>query len=483
MTASRLHAPRLEAVGKHTSTPFSWSQKVRDQVADVEAKKSRAALIRKDAELVQQATANLQLQSKDHTNQALVKKIEATRALHVQSLDALFSTESEIANLESSLEDVVAVHAAKHAPSASTDASLAARERRPQEEATRDEARRLLLAQKEVLRTSQAWMVEAKQAHEAELAHLKDLRSELESDVGDKTASLRIDLDCLNLDPAIDAGGAGAGPDGPVLGAMPTTPAPPKFVPSSPNTVGVRATTSPRAKFGASTRAVGVSPRDALLRPAQWSRITSDVCQRAAQHVATGQRLRQKSARLMQTAAEAEEQSHAQVLGVLEMNLNSVAQANATLEQAHAAACDEVASLAKRASQIKQTWEDQQGPLAVIQGRMSLRDERPNLELVEDAVQAALRDEWGQVTRGQTALMDELEKVNREMDKLIKSRDTMAEEMEYKKRHFACEEEAYQIQREWLTFSIAPPGSNGETFPGHGEGDGAGVGMRTDMGQ
>lgn len=87
------------------------------------------------------------------------------------------------------------------------------------------------------------------------------------------------------------------------------------FVPTSPSTAGARAPASPRARTSAALRpSPSHGRREALLRPAQWTTGTNEMCESCERHVATARRLRDKTRQLIAQGSALEESRHEDVL-------------------------------------------------------------------------------------------------------------------------------------------------------------------------
>ncbi|XP_063061879.1 tektin-1 isoform X2 [Engraulis encrasicolus] len=92
---------------------------------------------------------------------------------------------------------------------------------------------------------------------------------------------------------------------------------------------------------------------------------------------------------LQQTAADMSTQ-HNTASSTLEMNVQRIKTAKATLEDHLSKVLAEVGSQEKNLEALRVALADKEGPLRVAQGRLQARSLRPNVELCHDAVQAQL---------------------------------------------------------------------------------------------
>ena len=248
---------------------------------------------------VKDKTSGVQQLRQSQTNAALEAKIKDTKGQLEKAQKTLKIVEDELALLTESLDVVIIAKESKNAPILSSEHTLARRLERPASEMTYDEVTRKLNQQITCLKQTQAWMVNARDAHEKEIEVLLDCKYFLQNDISDKLRALAIDEECLGLD--------NSKVEVPEMERPTSLP----FKPTASSTINISSMGSPRYTTGNSGSWAG----GGLVRPVTWAKNTNVVIAQAERTSATGKRLREKCAELAAEGLANEEAVHQDLMG------------------------------------------------------------------------------------------------------------------------------------------------------------------------
>ena len=101
---------------------------------------------------------------------------------------------------------------------------------------------------------------------------------------------------------------------------------------------------------------------------------------------------------------------------------------------------------------IQQSIDDKEAPALVVQQRMNLRGQRPDMEMVEDPVQKALYQEWRDITKGSEELKEKHKKSIEDTEKFIVQYRKIEADLQLKMEFLKCEEDVYSIQSNWRDY-------------------------------
>jgi hypothetical protein len=280
-------------------------------------------------------------------------------------------------------------------------------------------------------------MSQAREAHVKEIEVLLDCQYFLRNDITDKLSALRIDEDCLGLDnDKVD---------------VPETERPTDlpFYPTASSTINISALGSPRYQTGNSREWAG----NGLVRPITWATNTKVVVEQAKVTCATGGRLREKSIKLAETGMANEEAIHEDLMGSVVGIVQGIRVAVNKMEESCNTLLDAIKEKRQLTADLQQSIDDKEAPALVVQQRMNLRGQRPDMEMVEDPVQKALYQEWRDITKGSEELKEKYKKSIEDTEKFITQFRKIEADLQLKMAFLKCEEDVYSIQSSWRDYT------------------------------
>eukprot|EP01064_Diplonema_japonicum_P009288 TRINITY_DN16769_c0_g1_i1.p1 TRINITY_DN16769_c0_g1~~TRINITY_DN16769_c0_g1_i1.p1 ORF type:complete len:454 (+),score=78.12 TRINITY_DN16769_c0_g1_i1:46-1407(+) len=314
----------------------------------------------------------------------LRKKVALTAKLKVKLEKQVSLTRKELEALLQARAKTKERLEEKRVPLKVSSARVATRQAKPSSEQINDTVERTLHRELSELQASVTQLSNLVESSAALVSRLELSLKSLESDLRDKTESLRLDKACLDVTP---------------LAAEIST-----------NTVV--------SKSG--------------LNPEAWCRDTAQLLTDAAELQQRSMRLRKIINKVITSLGQTHNLAYSAVNDALRHKVKQTKTLHSQLLCNLEAVTHEMQELSKHREQIHATLVAKQGPLSVVAQRLGLRRKRPNREAIRDNVEEALEMELAKLKQTMDALHHKLDIIDTEYGRLARLKRQLEQDLNNK---------------------------------------------------
>eukprot|EP01062_Namystynia_karyoxenos_P060486 TRINITY_DN5209_c0_g1_i1.p1 TRINITY_DN5209_c0_g1~~TRINITY_DN5209_c0_g1_i1.p1 ORF type:complete len:484 (+),score=207.93 TRINITY_DN5209_c0_g1_i1:86-1453(+) len=296
---------------------------------------------------------------------------------------------------------------ARRRPLRVAEARVRQRLERPSVEQINDAADRTLRRETLELRNSVEQLTTLVRTSGELIARLEHSKRLLQSDLHDKTHSLELDMQCLEVRQSEGASSAG-------IALM-------------------------------LTESTGLAQQRATNVPEKWKRSTEALIAEAAELEKQSVQLRKEIRKAVQAMGDSNNQAKLSTDDALRLKVKQTQALCGQLQQNLRAVNEELEELARNRAQLQLTLDQKQGPLNVIRQRLAIRRKRPEREAVRDGVEEALEHELNKLRVTMDSLNEKLRACDTETERLQRLKRQLEQDCANKTSALAHDRRALQI--------------------------------------
>jgi len=388
----------VDGMNSPPTMPHQWERNTRSLVDSARKAQSLSTHQRIMAFGTQRSTEEAQLTDNRQSSTALRSNISESQHLKTRAEQQLEAILKETSMLEDEAAHAEATFEKMKDPLAVAEENLSIRRKRPPREQTRDAVERALNEQVAGMKHAIRMLGGVLDACTKELARLKICREKLEEDIDQKRQALEVDNEALQM----ESGWSG----------------------------------DPRGgKRGGS-----------IALPHMWRQRTENLCEECERTRATCERLRAKSRAIQEEAITVERETREAALRSLNRKMDETGRLRSELEASILNTSSEISTMEEARASVEQSMNDKHAPLALARSRLSVRNSKPNPEVVRDLAERSLEKEIGDLEHSIRKLQIEMARQTSDINRLEQTRARLEADMKDKSDAFALEQECESLQ-------------------------------------
>lgn len=366
-----------------------WAKSTNAIVSEAKTHKGLSMRLRDETLATRKQTDKQTKEQQSHVDDMLRKKVQETTQLKAKLERRLAAHQGEIDKLTNSRNRADRMLHELSRPHKKSETRAHLREKRPSRERIDDRVHRALETEQDELRKAILMLQDFVSEGDQRLNRMALCKAALKADHADKSHSLRLDVECLDL-PARAAAqnqretwGSGTG---------------------SPKIPGA----------GEGANAIGKS----TTLPAIWKQNTERVVADAQKLENESAELRRKIAGVMRQVADVKEHHSTQVRDALNQKVKATHSLQLKLNQQLLEINSELDELEEHRQNTERALQAKSVPLNIVSDRLQIRRNRPPRESVRDMVEEALEQEHTQLVQSIKKLELKLAHIEQEMARL-----------------------------------------------------------------
>eukprot|EP01006_Ploeotia_vitrea_P058424 TRINITY_DN69400_c0_g1_i1.p1 TRINITY_DN69400_c0_g1~~TRINITY_DN69400_c0_g1_i1.p1 ORF type:complete len:474 (-),score=63.07 TRINITY_DN69400_c0_g1_i1:422-1639(-) len=365
-------------------------------------------------------------------NNMLREKVQETMGLKNQLEKAISELMNEMANLAHTKTLVKKVLHDKEIPLRIAGKRAGVRRSRPMRESINDTVERTLQLELGDLKGTVAQLNTGVQTAEEHLEKMERLKRQLMADLADKTDSVRLDQDCLNVRYG------GVGQDGKA------------------------------AAVSQVASALNIQPKRSGVVPEQWRAGTRKLLETAGELCKMSQQVVKSLKKLMRNVENSNAKAAHDVNAALRQKVKQTTQLHANLSQKLQDVNQEILALQEQRQQITQALQAKEAPLNVLKQRLSIRRQRPTRECVRDKVEEAMEAELAKVSQAVMELDRKLKNIDQELNELRDDKRQIEQDIHDKTEALRLDKQCIEIDMDNMSVMSGASGMSGRSDVSYG---------------
>jgi len=367
-----------------------WAKSTNAIVSEAKTHKGLSMRLRDETLATRKQTDKQTKEQQNHVDDMLRKKVHETTQLKAKLERRLAAHQGEIDKLTNSRNRADRMLHELARPHKKSETRTHLREKRPSRERIDDRVHRALETEQDELRKGIMMLQDFVSEADQRLNKMALCKAALKADHADKSHSLRLDVECLDL-PARAA------------------------AQNQRDSTWGSGTSSPKIP-GAGEGANAVTKSTQL--PAIWKQNTERVVADAQKLENEAAELRRKIAGVMRQVAEVKEHHSSQVRDALNQKVKATQSLHLKLNQQLLEINSELDELEEHRQNTERALQAKAVPLNIVSDRLQIRRNRPPRESVRDMVEEALEQEHKQLVQSIEKLERKLAHIEQEMARL-----------------------------------------------------------------
>ena len=408
-----------------------WTNQTNAILNEAKASRNTSKNLRGSAVATRKAVEKQTKEKQATVDEALRRKVADTTCLKNKLEKRMASLQAEIDKITSIRDKGEHMANSLIKPMKKTENRVHMREKRPQREKLFDKVDRALAHELDELKKAHATLDDLVKTATEHIQIMISCRQNMKLDHHDKTHSLKLDMECLDL------------PSRP-----PTTP--------NPNETNLFTVAAGKGRLDK-----GAAPQKSTTLPNLWrqntERAVNDACR--LEHESCD--LRKKIVNTMHQIEEIKYVTHSQVQDALGSKVKLTALLQSKLSQNLLDVNTELENLKDQRATITRTLQAKEIPLRIVKDRLAIRRTRPARETVRDSVEEALEDELGRLTDAIQKLNHKLQCIDAEHDRLIQAQRTIGQDIKDKNSSLNIDKRCLEIDQSSSQCTLASGRSTG----------------------